>query len=271
MQHTLIFNKDNPIVLDNAKISDLEILVKEFDYFRHNFTDIINKLGNISLSYKGDDFSLNMNFNNTFKTHSDFVSACTILRPFLLQNEAYYAKANSIIRTSFQASKTNNILLNKTLDVLIPKQLANLYKYSKIKYKNKDIVSYFQQVKTKENSKVFNVMKKHLNNDLSITLNNYEFFDIYLYAFVFHRDKEFQRFIVNVIGIKDILNKDIEQPSTLFIVQNFYSICIQIMERIKNMDTLISYINRHIQIKDDLSISYFDESDSEFGIIKFNN
>lgn len=88
--------------------------------------------------------------------------------------------------------------------------------------------------------------------------------------FIFHRDQEYQRFIIDVVGIKDILNKNHQNPATLMLVQNFYSLCIQILERIKNMDTLLSYISRQIKTKDSLSITYFEENEPAFGTIEFN-
>lgn len=181
MANILTFNKDNPIILTEEKhILDIEILTKEFDYYRNNFTDLINNLGITSLNAKADNgFSLDLSFTNTFKTHADFLSACNLLRPFLLQDEAYYARANSIIRAALGISEFNNSLLKKNIDVLIPRKFAKLSKISQIKWKYKNIVPYFQQPKTKENAKILNLMKQHISEDGSIDLNNYEFFDIY--------------------------------------------------------------------------------------------
>ena len=47
----------------------------------------------------------------------------------------------------------NNSLLKKNIDVFIPREFANLSNISQIQYNNKNIVSYFQQLKTQVNAK----------------------------------------------------------------------------------------------------------------------
>lgn len=262
MKYTLIFNEDNENNFNENTLKDLDILMNEFSSFNHNYSSIMAKLGNIKITSQ----NITTNFKNTFTNHADFLGACTLLRPFLLAKENYYEKTNSIIRSTLLKNSIDKDILKYNLDIFFPKNIANIFKLSPIiySYKNQKIKDFFSNIHS--SSKIRNVMGKYLQADYSLKINNYEMFDIYLYAFVFHREKELQDFITNVMGIKDIIKPNYDS-TTIFTMMNFYTICFQLLVKIFKMGIAINYINNYIQYDKKFFVEFYDKNDEQFGQI----
>ncbi len=265
MSYFVVFNKENKVALTQTyDVQNFKILMKEFKSFNENFKIILNKLGSVENLIMAS-FPFKAGFNNTFVSQVDFFHACTVLRPFILINEKYYSKANNLIRNAFDIHK--NSLLKKSFDEILPKELKliDISSFMKINYKSEKIKDYCNNLS--KDSRLYSFIQKNRIKEDTIVVSNYDFFDLYLNSYVFHRDQDFQFFIEEILGVKDFNLPTQENMQNYLLVNHLYSIVIQILQKVHFLDLLMSLVDRNMNYEETAMLQYFSKNDQMFPTI----
>lgn len=267
---TIIFNEHNLPQLKDFELKRLQTLYYEFINFNNLYNEIAENIKPYFLNLKTKDsiFSININIQAgfTFSSHLTFLSSCTILRPFILNNENYYAKSKNLINVFFGCSKEKNTFITSTINKHFP--LLHEIKtenFSSIS-KHHNISNFFTNNNT--NNKIYNVLKPCLNESFHLELNNYEFFNLYLNAFIYHRDEKIIDFICETLNMRYLQNPDFTNPDTNELLYPYYSICIKILNFIHKISELIIFIYNYLNNNEHFQITFFNDTDCNFSISK---
>lgn len=267
MSYFSIFNEYHQMNLPFILHQDIKVLIKEFKSYDSHYQSIMNKLG---LVHPVCSPFINITINNTFVKEDDFLHACMILRPFILEQEQYYSRANNIIRVAF--GNKNNILLMNSLDEICPSDLSKIPSVMPCKMKINDtqIVKFLEDLNLNKNSKA-NKLRSYIKNNYKtengntfIIIGGYDFFVLYLNSYVYHRDARVQYFMEDILKIKNLNLSSEKDMIKYLIIQDLYLTTLFLLKKVSALSDFVLLINDHLQNKNTFLLQYFQEEDPHF-------